>query len=668
MRTRAPRLPPIANCSEPRRSSRYGLLGDRRGSVAVMSAIMLPVLLGFVALAAEVSTWETKRLTLQRSADLSALTAAKLLTNGSTAQIAANAAINLAEINGIPAATRNWSPGTGTLSNTYVTVALVTGVRSASDQAFKVTITQPVIPYLAQLIIGGKILYVSASSWAELVQTTSGTAQPCVFGLAKENSPGTVLGVNINGGSAFNTGGCVVRANADIQVNGGTTMTTAGLYSGGDVWVGGGTKVQGSSGANTNVYTNNDVNIGYDFGGGSDGGATLTGNAYAAGNINVNGSSTITSIAEAGGSITLNSGDIGSTIGGVISGAASAVGNVTMNSGAIKGTTTAGGNITLNSGTLTGPVSGGGTLTVNNGASITGNTSVGALTMNVGSISGTVSSTGATTINNGSTITGNVSSGSIAITNGYIVGNASSVTKATYPGWENKPISGTQSTGTAPSDPSAPASPGSPGTISDPYASNSAVQTALGNVSSSGGGSAVNVGWNANPVVLSPGTYSSISVSDYQSFANSATVTFQPGTYYVNGPISLSGTSIAGCGVTFVTAGTVTINGGTVVNLSAPLANATSGIPGMLFAGNSTTPSSNFVTGGASVSLTGVIYFPNAALTISGGVKANSSNCLELIANTITLTGGSTFGSTCTSYGATTFSATPPVTFVALVQ
>ena len=60
MRTPTARLPPIANCSEP--NARRSLVGDRRGSVAVMTAVMLPVLLGFVALAAEVSTWENQRL------------------------------------------------------------------------------------------------------------------------------------------------------------------------------------------------------------------------------------------------------------------------------------------------------------------------------------------------------------------------------------------------------------------------------------------------------------------------------------------------------------------------------------------------------------------------------------------------------------------------------
>jgi hypothetical protein len=96
------------------------------------------------------------------------------------------------------------------------------------------------------------------------------------------------------------------------------------------------------------------------------------------------------------------------------------------------------------------------------------------------------------------------------------------------------------------------------------------------------------------------------------------------------------------------------------------LAGATSGIPGIVLAGSGA--SSFDIGGGSNVKLTGVVYFPKAALTVSGGVAAGSSGCLELIANTVTLTGGSTFGSACSTYGATSFSALPPVTIVALVQ
>ena len=662
MRTLRRRWQPIASSDRPPQS---GLYGDRRGVVAFVTALLLPVFLGMVGLGVEAGGWTYQTMQLQRTADIAALAAAKLLSNGSTTNQAATAALNVAELNGISAATRTWNAGTNTLSDTYASAQLVNGIRSSSDQAFKVTVHRQITPMISALFLSKSSLTLSASSWSEVVQVSTGTPQPCVFGLAKESSPGTVLGVNLNGGSGLNTGGCAIRANADVQVVGGSTMTTSAIYSGGTISVGGGTKVQASGGANTNFYANNDIDIGYSFGGGSNGSGTLTGNAYAAGNVNVNGNSIITSVAQAGGSITLNSGIIGQTQGGVISGQASAVGNITMNSGSISGTTVSGGNLTLNGGTVTGPVSASGTLTVNNGATVTGATSAGAVTVNVGTITGAVNTSGAVAINNGSHVNGNVDAASIGISNGYISGNATSTTRATYPGWENNAISGTQSIGSAASDPSAPTSPGSPGTITDPYANNAAVTAALGNLGGSSPGGAINVQWNATPVVLQPGTYSSITTNFWTNFGNTSAVTFAPGTYYVNGNVNLSG-YVAGSGVTIVASGTVQINAGTV-SLSAPLAQATSGIPGMLLIGK-TSSAFTLISSGNTATLAGVIYFPNAALTITGGVTATSANCLELIASTVTITGGSTVGGTCQTFGATSFSATPALTTVALVQ
>ncbi len=656
MRTPRRRWPPFVSCAElhgPRRS----LQDDQRGAVALVTALLLPALIGAIGLGVEASAWTYQSVQLQRAADMAALAAAKVLSNGASTQTAAAAALNVAELNGIGAATRSWNAGTNTLSNSYASAQLVSGIRSSSDQAFKVIVHRTVTPVLASLFIGSGNLTLTSTAWAELVQVSTSTPQPCVVGLATENSPGTVLGVNLNGGSGLNTGGCVVRSNSDVQVIGGTTMTTAGIYSGGTVSVGGGSRVQGASGAATNIYSKNDVDIGYSFGGGSNGSGTLTGNAYAAGSVNVNGSSTISGLADAGGSITINS--------GTISGAATAVGNLTMNNGLISSATTVGGNITMNAGTINGAVTGSGTLTVNNGASISGQTSAGAVTVNVGSITGAVNSTGATTINNGSRINGNVASGSIAITNGYIVGNTISTSRATYPGWENNAISGTQSLGSAPSDPSAPTVPGSPGTISDPYASNSAVSTALAQLGGASSGGAINVQWNPTAVVLQPGTYSSITTNFWTNFGNTTAVTFSPGTYYVNGDVNLSG-YVSGSGVTIVTSGKVQINAGSV-SLRAPLAQAITGIPGMLLVGN-TSSAFTLISSGNTATLAGVIYFPNSALTITGGVSATSANCLELIAYSVTITGGSSVGGTCQSFGATSFSATPGITTVALVQ
>ena len=664
MRTLRRRWQPIA-CSDRPAGQRAGLGGDRRGAlshdrrgaVALVTALLLPVLLGAVGLGVEASAWTYQTIQLQRAADISALAAAKLLNNGVTTYVAATAALNVAELNGISSATRSWNAGSNKLSDAYASVQLVSGIRSSSDQAFKVTVNRNVSPVIAALFLSSSSVTLTASAWAEVVQVNTNTPQPCVFGLAKETSPGTVLGVNLNGGSGLNTGGCAIRANADVQVVGGSTMTTAAIYSGGTISVGGGTKVQATGGAATNFFANNDIDIGYSFGGGSNGSGILTGNAYAAGNINANGSSTITGVADAGGSITVNS--------STIAGAASAVGNLTMNSGLISAAATAGGNITLNAGTIDGTVAGSGTLAVNNGASIVGATSAGAVTVNVGAITGAVNTSGAMAINNGSTVNGNVDAASIAISNGYIKGNATSTSKATYPTWESGAISGTQSIGSASSDPSAPTSPGSPGMIADPYASNAAVTSALGNLGGASSGGAINQQYSATPVVLQPGTYSSITTNDWTTFSNAAAVTLAPGTYYVNGNVNLSG-YVAGSGVTIVASGTVQIAAGTV-SLSAPLAQATSGIPGMLLIGN-TSSAFTLISSGNTATLAGVIYFPNAPLTITGGVTMTSAGCLELIASTVTITGGSSLGGTCQTFGATSFSATPALTTVALAQ
>lgn len=665
MRTLRRRWQPIACSDRPaghrdglRHDRRSTLRHDRRGAVALVTALLLPVLLGAVGLGVEASAWTYQTIQLQRAADISALAAAKVLNNGSTAYTAATAALNVAELNGISAAARSWSAGSNKLSDAYASAQLVSGIRSSSDQAFKVTVNRTVSPVIAALFLSGNVT-LTASAWAEVVQVMANTPQPCVFGLAKEASPGTVLGVNLNGGSGLNTGGCAIRANADVQVVGGSTMTTSAIYSGGTISVGGGTKVQAAGGAATNFYANNDIDIGYSFGGGSNGSGILTGNAYAAGNINANGGSTITGVANAGGSITNNS--------STMSGATTAVGNITTSGGSavINANATAGGNITMNAGAITGTVAASGTLAVNNGATVNGATSAGAVTVNVGTVTGAVNTSGALAINSGSHVNGNVDAASIAISNGYISGNTTSTTRATYPGWESNAISGTQSIGSAASDPSAPTSPGSPGTISDPYATNAAVTAALGNLGGSSPGGAINVSWNPAPVVLQPGTYSSITTNFWTNFGSTSAVTFAPGTYYVNGNVSLSG-YVAGSGVTIVASGTVQIAAGTV-SLSAPLAQATSGIPGMLLIGK-TSSAFTLISSGNTATLAGVIYFPNAPLTITGGVTATSANCLELIASTVTITGGSSLGGTCQTFGATTFSATPGLTTVALAQ
>ena len=570
MRTRPARSPATANFSSPRH--RRSLAQDRRAGIAISAALMMPVMLGMVGLGVEASSWMEQTVQLQRIADVAALSAAKLLNAGQTAQAAATAAANLAEVNGIPSASRSWSSGTNTLSDTYLSVQLVSGIRNSSDQAFKVTVQRPVSLYLAKMFVSAQSLTLKASAWAEIISSAAVTPQPCLVGLAHEATPGSVYGISFSGSGALNGSGCALRSNSDIMIsNQGLSLSVSGAYSGGTVTVSNGSFLTSANG----VFSANDVNV--------SGGAGITSNVYS------NGSTSVT-----GGSY-------------------------------IHGSVAAGGNISMNG-----------------GSTITGNTA----------------SSGTTTVDGNSTLTGNAAANQVSVPNGTINGNTATVSADVINQWSGH-VTGTKSSGTDPT------SPGSPGTIPDPYASNSAVTTALGKLGGSSPGGAINIGWAANKVVLQPGTYSSITLADWATFGSGSAVTFAPGTYYVNGDVNLSG-YVAGSGVTIVASGRVMINAGTV-SLSAPLAGASSGIPGMLLVGN-TSQAFTLLSSGNTASLVGVIYFPKAAVSVNGGVTANNTGCLEMMAATISVSGGTMLGANCAAYGAATFSATPGITSVALVE
>jgi len=197
----------------------------------------------------------------------------------------------------------------------------------------------------------------------------------------------------------------------------------------------------------------------------------------------------------------------------------------------------------------------------------------------------------------------------------------------------------------------------SAGQAADPYASNTAITAAFNSLSGTKGTAFAGT-WQAS--TLSPGTYSSIS-------SGSGAMTLNPGLYIVNGNINIgNGAAVTGTGVTIVTSGTVSFGGGATVTLSAPLANATSGgIPGIVIAGNST--STDTLSNGMKPTLTGVVYYPNGTMAISGGVNVGNS-CLEVIAGSVSVSNGSGFGASCTNYGATTFFSLSGTQSTALVQ
>ena len=152
---------------------------------------------------------------------------------------------------------------------------------------------------------------------------------------------------------------------------------------------------------------------------------------------------------------------------------------------------------------------------------------------------------------------------------------------------------------------------------------------------------------------ISPGTYCS-----GFSVGNGATVTMAPGVYIVKGgSLSLQGGSVTGTGVTIVLTGsggnyaTANIANGITVNLTAPTSGPTSGLA--IFQDRlAPTSGSNAIAGGASMNVTGALYFPHQTVSYSNG-SSNSTACSQLIAYDLSFTGGSKFGNNCAGTGVT---------------
>ncbi len=199
------------------------------------------------------------------------------------------------------------------------------------------------------------------------------------------------------------------------------------------------------------------------------------------------------------------------------------------------------------------------------------------------------------------------------------------------------------------------------GTIADPYASNSAVQNAIAGLKSGSGTAYSSPTYGS--ATISPGTYSSITTQ------GSASVTLSPGLYVVNGNVHFgNGSTVSAAGVTIVSSGTLTLDGSVPLTWSAPTSTSTSGgLPGVAYV--STTTGTTTLGGSGSLTITGVLYTPNSAMSISGAATYGATSCLEVVVSTITVTvtGSGSLGGSCTSMGTIGWGSSTKKT-VALVQ
>ncbi|MFP5234542.1 MAG: pilus assembly protein TadG-related protein [Acidobacteriota bacterium] len=120
--------------------------------------------------------------------------------------------------------------------------------------------------------------------------------------------------------------------------------------------------------------------------------------------------------------------------------------------------------------------------------------------------------------------------------------------------------------------------------------------------------------------------------------SNGGSVTFNPGTYIINGTLTFSGgAKVAGTGVTFYLppGASLSIGNGSDFSLSAPTSGTYNGI---LFYQDRSNKTSESLVGGSKSYLEGILYFPDANLTLNNG---SNSTCYETIVTaSLTMQGG----------------------------
>jgi len=226
-----------------RRAPRRPLRADRAGSISIMMAVMAPALLLTIGVGIEVSRWTLVKQELQRTADIAALAGATEFVVSANPQNAANAAADLADLNGATAnTTRTWTLASRTLTANQITVQIGPSARNASNTGVKVTVSQ-LVPFIltGALNPAATGLTVSASSWAEL-----SVSQSCMVALG-----GNDAGIVFNGVANATFTGCSINSNSGITMAGVTNLTATSIWAAGSIVASGVNTITGATHPNS---------------------------------------------------------------------------------------------------------------------------------------------------------------------------------------------------------------------------------------------------------------------------------------------------------------------------------------------------------------------------------------------------------------------------------
>lgn len=204
---------------------------DEEGIVLISVAFMLPAIIAVLALALEMGAMTLSRIQNQRVADLAAYAGATGWGRTSSDEVMRETALHVAELNGV--------------GREHVTVSLRRSPVNGENQAVAVAIFEDRDLILAPIVGLGERLRSTASAVVELRRSLG----LCVAALDENGS-----GISLGGGTRMSAPDCLVGSNNSLTLTG-SGMLTAGkvTYQTDYPYVSGGAAIYGSGGDDPDI-------------------------------------------------------------------------------------------------------------------------------------------------------------------------------------------------------------------------------------------------------------------------------------------------------------------------------------------------------------------------------------------------------------------------------
>jgi Flp pilus assembly protein TadG len=218
----------------PRLSARR-LLRDARGAAVIWVALSLPPLLAATGVALNVGQAGLARQRVQMAADLGAQAGAISYARDSNAQVAANVAADVAQLNGVATDARSWNAGSKTLTAGPLSIVVGNGVTDVTRTAITVNASRTVNMAFSGVLDHVASRTISATSTAE-VWTPSGIGGSGGGACVLATSTNAAMAIRVDNMGKIQTSGCAIQANS----------TAAGTGTGAAIYLNSGT-ISGSA-------------------------------------------------------------------------------------------------------------------------------------------------------------------------------------------------------------------------------------------------------------------------------------------------------------------------------------------------------------------------------------------------------------------------------------